>query len=105
MAAGRLPAPGTQYGPCEGSCQHIDCAATRAQAASLCTICGTPIGYEVRFYDTRTRQKFAEHHGIPLRVYAEPERAEPLQVVLDRTTRYWSSDVAAHAACLEAQVD
>lgn len=58
MAAGRLPAPGTPFGPCTDPCQHIDCAATRRDAASLCRICTREIGYETRFYAeyTSTRQ-------------------------------------------------
>jgi len=52
MAAGILSAPGTEYGPCEDvDCGHTDCAATRAQAASLCRYCDKPIGYETRFYN------------------------------------------------------
>jgi hypothetical protein len=50
MAAGTLPTLGSTYGPCEEVCQHTDCAATRTQAASLCTDCGEPIGYDRRFY-------------------------------------------------------
>jgi hypothetical protein len=51
MAAGVLPAPGEQYGPCvDEKCVHTDCAATRAMATGLCSICGEPIGYGVRFY-------------------------------------------------------
>lgn len=50
MAAAALPAPGTKFGPCEGSCEHVDCARTRADVAKACVICGEPIGYERRFY-------------------------------------------------------
>lgn len=50
MAAGSLPKPGTKYGPCKGTCQHTDCAQTRALAARLCPECGQPIGYDTRFY-------------------------------------------------------
>ncbi len=54
MSAGRLPAPGTKLGPCEtwagAECTHIDCASTRADAASLCVTCGQTIGYERGFY-------------------------------------------------------
>lgn len=66
MAAGRLPAPGTEFGPCivptpdgKGSdaCGHTDCAATRAEAATICRFCGKEIGYETRFYiESDTRQ-------------------------------------------------
>lgn len=51
MAAGTLAAPATEYGPCEGSCSHTDCAATRRMASTDCRLCGKPIGYETRFYD------------------------------------------------------
>ncbi len=50
MAAGTLPKPGTQYGPCKAKCTHRDCAQTRAISAAACTICAKPIGYDKRFY-------------------------------------------------------
>lgn len=50
MAAGRLPAPGTEYGPCAEPCQHRDCAESRRGAEYLCGYCSQPIGYDVRFY-------------------------------------------------------
>lgn len=50
MAAGVLSKPGTQYGPCEVDCKHIDCAATRKQAETDCAKCALVIGYETRFY-------------------------------------------------------
>jgi hypothetical protein len=50
MAAGTLPKPGTHAGPCLGVCEHTDCAATRRDAESPCSICGKPIGYDRRFY-------------------------------------------------------
>jgi len=50
MAASALPRPGTQLGPCEDTCEHRDCAATRALAAAPCFDCGQPIGYDTRFY-------------------------------------------------------
>jgi hypothetical protein len=50
MAAGVLQAPGSEYGPCEQACSHIDCAETRRIAASRCRLCATPIEYERRFY-------------------------------------------------------
>lgn len=56
MAAGRLPAPGTEFGPCLEPCQHNDCAATRADAAAICRFCSKEIGYDRRFYiDSDTR--------------------------------------------------
>lgn len=50
MAAGRLPKPGTEYGPCEGECEHVDCKATRLMAAAVCHFCEETIGYDRRFY-------------------------------------------------------
>jgi hypothetical protein len=50
MAAGQLPRPGTEYGPCADPCAHTDCAATRAMAASPCRVCGQEIGYDTGFY-------------------------------------------------------
>lgn len=50
MAAGRLPAPGTELGPCVPSCGHTDCAETRTMAATSCFLCGKPIGYETSLY-------------------------------------------------------
>jgi hypothetical protein len=51
MAAGTLPSPGTEYGPCADSCQHRDCALTRSEAATGCKLCGEAIGYETRYYN------------------------------------------------------
>lgn len=51
MAAGRLPKPGTDFGPCvDPACGHIDCAQTRLMAENLCRYCGKQVGYETRFY-------------------------------------------------------
>ena len=50
MSAGRLPAPGTKFGPCIPTCKHVDCAATREDATATCRFCLEPIGYECRFY-------------------------------------------------------
>lgn len=51
MAAGRLPAPGIEFGPCiDQACGHIDCAQTREMAENLCKYCLKPVGYETRFY-------------------------------------------------------
>lgn len=49
MAAGILPAPGTAQGPCL-DCAHVDCAATRGMAESLCVLCQHPIGYSTPFH-------------------------------------------------------
>lgn len=51
MAASVLPPPGATYGPCEGSCAHSDCRASREMAESICPICKDRIGYKCRFYD------------------------------------------------------
>ena len=50
MAWGRLPAPGTEHGPCADPCEHRDCAATRADASGICIYCRTPIGYDRPFF-------------------------------------------------------
>ena len=50
MAAGRLPEPGTEHGPCAEICKHLDCAESKRQAESACRICEKPIGYERGFY-------------------------------------------------------
>ncbi len=50
MAYSFLSAPGEKNGPCEGSCEHEDCAWTRGVAESLCPLCDNPIGYGERFY-------------------------------------------------------
>lgn len=40
------PAPGTKFGPCEGDCEHKDCAQLRRDSEKTCRICGGVIGYE-----------------------------------------------------------
>jgi hypothetical protein len=50
MAAGILPKPGTQYGPCKTNCKHLDCAETRARAESKCLYCRKVVGYGLRVY-------------------------------------------------------
>ena len=52
MAAGMWSPAGSEYGPCEGECQHTDCASLRENAAAPCSLCGDAIGYETRFYIT-----------------------------------------------------
>lgn len=49
MAYITLSKPGTEWGPCEGECEHRDCAATRENATKICRICDKPIGYENKF--------------------------------------------------------
>lgn len=51
MASAVLPIPGTEYGPCETECAHIDCAKTREMAAKRCRFCGEIIGFDRHFYD------------------------------------------------------
>lgn len=53
MAAGMLPKPGSQHGPCVEPCKHTDCALTRQMAATPCGICGDAITYDRPFYDER----------------------------------------------------
>ncbi len=55
MAAAYLPAPGTEFGPCEEECEHTDCAAVRRNATAPCTICTEPIGYETGHFLTDNR--------------------------------------------------
>jgi len=50
MAAGILPEPGSDFGPCATACAHTDCAVTRRTAEEACRYCGKPIGYGVRIY-------------------------------------------------------
>ena len=45
MNAIGLPKPGTEHGPCSDPCNHVDCAATWAQSASPCGLCGASIGF------------------------------------------------------------
>ncbi len=50
MAATHVSPPGSDYGPCPEPCSHIDCAASRDTAASICRFCTHPIGYGRRYY-------------------------------------------------------
>jgi hypothetical protein len=51
MAAGRLPMPGSEYGPCQSpQCGHKDCSETRSLAKLKCRYCKKSIGFERRFY-------------------------------------------------------
>ncbi len=50
MAAGILPRPGSEYGPCKKACKHIDCAETRSRGESKCIYCKRKVGYNVRVY-------------------------------------------------------
>lgn len=50
MAAGILPTPGSEHGPCTFKCKHLDCAETRNRAASRCIYCKKEVGFNVRVY-------------------------------------------------------
>lgn len=67
MAAGFLPPPGTELGPCVPDCAHEDCAETRRMAEALCPHCGAVIGYDTRFYVHPLRHAFC----------AETEKGRP----------------------------
>lgn len=58
MAAATMGAPGTDFGPCAGDCEHTDCAIMRSRAAEPCTMCGKPIGYETRYYSDERMNDF-----------------------------------------------
>lgn len=76
MAAGRLPTPGTQYGPCDDSaCGHRDCEATRNDAHALCRLCLAEIGYEVRMYADPENPK-ALVHADCLEGWADSQRPQ-----------------------------
>jgi hypothetical protein len=64
MAATFLSPPGTEYGPCADPCVHIDCAASRDQAATPCTICRQPIGYDTYYW---TVNGLPEHRTCTVR--------------------------------------
>ncbi len=61
MAAGILPSPGTELGPCKDACEHRDCATTREMAGSVCHWCAKEIGYDVRFYQMDSASKKYVH--------------------------------------------
>lgn len=58
-----LSKPGTEHGPCEGECEHTDCAKTRSMAESECSICGEEIGYERGFY-ARDDERDVLNHAV-----------------------------------------
>ena len=68
MAAGRLPAPGTELGSCLGDCPHTDCAQTRTMALARCAYCDKPIGYEISFYVNDNEHLY---HALCLEQYVE----------------------------------
>lgn len=52
MAASKIPAPGTEYGPCDptATCEHVDCEASVEQAGTICSACSWEIGYNTLYY-------------------------------------------------------
>jgi hypothetical protein len=64
MAAGRLPEPGSEFGPCIGECKHLDCAEVRHDAAALCAMCKTAIGYGVAFFRVMNRELVHEQCAL-----------------------------------------
>ncbi len=68
MAAGRLAAPGTEFGPCVDKCEHRDCAATVRTANAICHHCDEPIGWDSGF--------FAEDDGSYVHELCELEAIE-----------------------------
>lgn len=56
MSAGRLPFPGTEFGPCELPCEHKECNETERMSQVPCPFCLVPIGYETRYYNLEGKQ-------------------------------------------------
>ncbi len=77
MAAGILPAPGTELGPCVAACEHRDCRATRATSERVCWHCGQPVGYERRFYDVGKPGAVTSVHADCEERAIEAEQAKP----------------------------
>lgn len=72
MAALTLPSPGTEFGPCVEPCEHGDCETTRREAATKCSFCEDPIGYERRFYS----HEGALCHAVCLHEWLDAEEEE-----------------------------
>jgi hypothetical protein len=51
MSIATISKPGSEFGPCTGSCIHRDCAINREMAQRSCRICGKAIGYETGFFN------------------------------------------------------
>ena len=66
MAATSIPAPGTDYGPCEAARAHRDCAGSRRMAAVVCPFCEKPIGYETRLYNEGAPGSYELAHALCL---------------------------------------
>jgi len=73
MAAGRLPFPGTKYGPCSTPCNHKDCKETERMSEQVCKYCSKPIGYEVRFYQMEDKNLV---HAVCYEEALEKEKAQ-----------------------------
>lgn len=80
MAAISIPTPGTELGPCAQPCEHRDCAANRAMAEAICTVCEEPIGYERRFF------------AGPVHYLCEIQRVAALPSEHDRAMQYREAD-------------
>ena len=91
MAAGRIPAPGSDLGPCAEPCAHPDCAASRAQAASRCHNCGDAIGYDTRYYTLvtiTTREGPDKRHYV----HADCEEDSIQEEILERERRMFTAN-------------
>lgn len=69
MAAGVIPDPGTEHGPCgprEADCSHRDCAAMRRGAACVCPACEKAIGYDRRYYANGGPKDDQPEHAVCL---------------------------------------
>ncbi len=72
MAVIFLSSPGTEYGPCNGNCQHADCAQTRAMALAGCSWCGEAIGYNRHFYsESENEGKLIHAHCLDEKIEKE----------------------------------
>lgn len=59
------PAPGTQYGPCIGECEHKDCAQSRYDATKVCRICGQVIGWEAKvMFEGEDKREYGIVHAV-----------------------------------------
>ena len=59
-----IPAPGTQRGPCETSCDHKGCALMRATAACKCISCGSALGYDEKYCVDLTTDAVAHEDSL-----------------------------------------
>ncbi len=77
MASFSLPKPGTEFGPCIPTCEHIDCAETIRQAAIICHYCGEEIGFDRQFFfiDKCTDRELV-HSVCYIEANDQPARAE-----------------------------